>query len=153
MGVIYWLGERWFTLIQTACIVAGLLFTAISLRIDAKARRVSNLIAITREHRDIWTQLYKRPELWRVLERFPDLANAPISAEQQMFINFIILHLASVYEAMENSMFFQIPSLGKDLKHFFSLPIPRIVWDRMKSLQSAKFVAFVEALAQLKVEK
>jgi hypothetical protein len=150
MEFLRWLNQHWFTLLQSIGIVGGLIFTGISFLTDAKDRKVTNLIAVTHEHRDIWTQLYKRPELWRVLNRFPDLTKLPVTAEEQLFVNFVILHLSSVYEAMKNSMFFEAPGLGRDLKHLFSLPIPRFVWEKMKPLQDPKFIEFVERLAGLK---
>jgi hypothetical protein len=42
-----WLRDHWFVLLQSAGIIGGLLFTGISLRIDARVRRVGNLLAIT----------------------------------------------------------------------------------------------------------
>jgi hypothetical protein len=43
------------------------------------------------------------------------------------------------------SGFFQKPEgLRKDIERFFSLPIPQAVWARVKSLQDAPFVKFVE---------
>jgi hypothetical protein len=47
-------------------------------------------------------------------------------------------------------MFFEIPGLGKDLKHLLSLPIPQLVWEKMKPLQDPKFIEFVETLMGLK---
>ena len=81
MGFLHWFGQYWFVLLQGAGIVGGLLFTAVSLRIDTRVRRVGNLISITHEHRDIWTQLYSRPELWRVVDRHVDLRKSPPTDE------------------------------------------------------------------------
>lgn len=67
MDFVPWLSLHWFTLLQSIGIVGGLLFTGVSLRIDTKVRRVSTLITITQQHRDIWTQLYRRPEMARHL--------------------------------------------------------------------------------------
>jgi|SRR6266850_5346183 len=144
MEFLDWFSVHWFTLLQSAGIIGGLLFTAVSLRIDAKVRRVGNLIAVTHEHRDIWTQLYKRPELWRVVDRDLDLEQAPPTAEEELFVNFLILHLASVHEAMREGMFVQLPGVQRDIRNFFSLPIPNLVWGKLRSLQNIEFVAFIE---------
>src|SRR5258708_5149420 len=102
MGFLHWFGQNWFVLLQSLGIVGGLLFTAVSLRIDTKVRRVGNLISVTHEHRDIWTQLYQRPELWRVLEQNVDLRKEPLTNEEELFVNLLILHLVSVHEAIKN---------------------------------------------------
>src|SRR5260221_13307070 len=68
MGFLNWASDNWFILLQSLGIIGGLLFTAASLRLDEKTRRVGNLMAITKNHREIWTALYDRPELSRVLD-------------------------------------------------------------------------------------
>ena len=139
-----WLGQHWFTLLQSGGIIGGLLFTAVSLRIDATVRRVGNLIAITHEHRDIWKQIYERPELWRVLDPDVDLKKAPVTYEEHLFVNLLILHLASVYEAMKHGMFVHLPALQKDIRSFFSRPIPQSVWLAMRPLQDREFIDLIE---------
>jgi len=47
--------------------VGGLLFTGITLRADAKAKRLQSLFTITQNHRQIWTEIHDRPELSRIL--------------------------------------------------------------------------------------
>jgi len=41
-------------------------------------------------------------------------------------------------------MYFVEGGLKKDVREFFSLPIPRAVWNEMKSYQDSDFVRFVE---------
>jgi hypothetical protein len=40
MGVSQWIGKHWFDLVQSAGIIASLWFAAVSLRSDAKTKRV-----------------------------------------------------------------------------------------------------------------
>lgn len=145
MGVFDWLGQNWFTLLQSAGIIGGLLFTAVSLRDDVKARRVSNLIAITHHHREIWTQLYQRPELARVLDAKIDVKRNPVRDEEELFVNLLTLHLSSVHHAMSQGLFIKLEGLRKDMDWFFALPIPKAVWERNRALQNESFVRFVEA--------
>ncbi|MBM3880190.1 MAG: hypothetical protein FJ387_10805 [Verrucomicrobia bacterium] len=145
MGFLHWLDQNWFVLLQSAGIVGGLVFTAVSLRIDAKVRRVGNLIAITHEHRDIWTQLYKRPDLARVLDPAADLTKNPVTSDEQLFVTLLILHLASVHAALESGMLVQLQGLRKDVGAFFRLPIPAAVWNDLRWLQDDDFVRFVQA--------
>ena len=67
MEVLGWIGVHWFDLLQTASIVVGLFATAHSIRADTRERRIQNLFTLTEAHRDLWTKLYDKPELARVL--------------------------------------------------------------------------------------
>jgi len=145
MAVLQWTGQNWFVILQSAGIIGSLLFTAISLRIDANVRRVSNLIAITHNHREIWTWLYARPELSRVIEENPHLTHAPITREEELFVSLLILHLSGAYQAMKHGMSVAPEALRKDIQLFFSLPIPKTVWEKSKPLQDQDFARFVEA--------
>lgn len=140
-----WLGDNWFVLLQGAGIIGSLLYTGISLRIDTKVRRVNNQFVIAEQHRAIWTQFYRWPELARILNAASDVTHSPITDDEDLFVTLVILHLNSVYYAMKDGMFLKPEGLRKDVASFFSLPIPRAIWERMKSLQDREFVKFVDA--------
>ncbi|MBU6427327.1 hypothetical protein KGQ27_03810 [Patescibacteria group bacterium] len=144
MGVLDWLGKHWFEAIQSAGIIAGLALTALALRQDAKVRRISNLIAITAHHRDIWNSLSARPALARVLDAAADLERTPLSTEEELFAHSLILHLYSVHCAIRVGVYPPPEGLRKDIAAFFALPIPRAVWEKFKPLQDRAFIRFVE---------
>jgi len=145
MGVLAWVGDNWFNVIQSGGIIAGLLVSAAALRLDANARRVGNLLDVTKNHREIWTYLYARPELSRVLDASADLKRVPITAEEELFVNLLVLHLNSAYQATKRGVYVKPEGLRKDIQTFFSLPIPRAVWEKAKLLQDEDFVRFVES--------
>lgn len=145
MDFLSLLQDNWFTLLQSIGIIAGLFFTGWSLRIDAKVRRVANGFELTKQHREIWTHLYSRPELKRVVDPCADLRAQPVTDEEEMFVNFLFLHLASAFRAMKNGMFVLPEELHTDVSAFLSLPIPRAVWDSTKSFRNRDFVTFVES--------
>ncbi len=66
MGASHWIAENWFDLLLTVGIVGGMLFTAYIVRKDERARKISNVIALSQEYRDIWQELYYPPKLFRV---------------------------------------------------------------------------------------
>ena len=140
-----WLALHWFDLVQTVGIVGGLAFTGYALQRDEQSRKIANLIAIKQQHQDIWREFYDQPALARVLEAKADVGNHPISDIERIFVNFVILHLATVYQAMKEGTFVTIEGLQADIHGFFSLPIPHAVWERTKPLQDRDFVRFVEA--------
>ena len=86
MGISGWATGNWFDLLQSLGIIGGLLFTAWSLRSETRTRRVNNLLAITKGHRDIWTEFYRQPKLKRVLADRADLGREGITREEEIFI-------------------------------------------------------------------
>ena|SRR6266404_5789917 len=152
MGVIAWFWENWFVSLQSFGIIGSLLFTAAAFRTDAKARRISNLITITDHHREIWTQLLNRPGLSRVLKAVVDFRREPLTQEEELFVNLLILHLNAAYHALSGGMLVKPEQLQKDIRSFFSLPIPRAVWRKSRTFQDENFATFVEAILNYPAE-
>jgi hypothetical protein len=152
MEVSNWLAANWFDLLQTLGIVGGLLFTAYAIRKDEKGRKIGNLIAINQQHHEIWKALYGRPELARVLKKEANVNSTPISDAERLFVNSLILQLSTVYRAMKEGMFVPLEGLKEDIKGFFTLPIPKNIWEKIKPLQDKDFAAFVENVLRV-VEK
>ena len=144
MEISRWVTGNWFDLLQSLGIVGGLLFTAWSLRSETRTRRVNNLIAIAKGHRDVWTEFYRRPELNRVLADHADLCRQEVTREEEIFVNLVILHLNCVYCAQKTGLVFKLEGLRRDVGWFFALPIPHAVWTKTKLLQNDDFVRFVD---------
>jgi hypothetical protein len=144
MAFTNWLHHNWFALIQTAASPAGLLLIGIALLFEARARRVANLIQLTQQHRDLWERMYSQPEVARILNPDVNLGEMPVTAAEEVFVIFIILHLSSTFYGIRSGFFRKPHGLRKDIERFFSLPIPRAVWNKVKDLQDAPFVRFVE---------
>jgi hypothetical protein len=138
------IGENWLTVLNAAGIIGGLFFTAVNFHSDAETRRVANLFAATASHRDVWKEFFRRPELKRVLDPSPDLKNQDVTPKEAVFVNMVILHTSSVFEALKDRLVAKQQGLRKDVAAFFSLPIPSAVWEKSKLLQNSDFVAFVE---------
>ena len=146
MEIIHWFTNHGESLLQSAGIIGGLVFTGISLRSEAKARRISNLIALTQQHRDIWKQLYEQPELARVLNPSVDLKTDPVRREERLLVRFLILYLGAVYKATEFDELLRPDGMQKDVREFFALPIPTAVWQELKKFQDENLVLFIERL-------
>jgi hypothetical protein len=144
MGALHWVSAHWFDLVQSLGIIASLTFTGVTFRTDARSRRVTNLIELTKQHREIWTELNRRPELSRVLDTSADLERKPVMPEEERFVRTLILHLNSTYQAMKNGVYMKPDGLGTDIRRFFSRPVAEAVWEKMKGLQDKDFVQFVE---------
>ena len=141
----HWFVENWFNLFSTLGIVGGLVFTAISLHSETKTRRVANLLTITANYREAWQEYFHSPELARVLEPSVDVSTAPVTPAEELFVNMIISHTSSVYEALKDELLAKQEGLRRDVGFFFSLPIPNAVWSKTKLLQNQDFAAFIES--------
>jgi hypothetical protein len=144
MKGLQWIGEHWFDLLQSVGIVGGLMFTAYTTRKDDRSRKIANLIAIKQQYREIWQELYERPQLGRVLEKKVNLKAQPASLQEWLFVKLLILHLDTVYHAMKADMFVSLEGLQRDIREFFGAPIPRAIWEKLKPFQDRDFVEFVE---------
>lgn len=144
MGFSTWLSANWFVLLQSLGIIAGFVFTAHSLRSETKMRRVGNLLAITESHRKLWTEFSKRRDLNRVLDERATVQEQDVTREEEIFVNLVVFHLNSAFYAHKLGLIFKLEGLRRDIAWFFSLPIPRMLWEKSKILQNDDFVAFVE---------
>jgi hypothetical protein len=151
METARWIAEHWFDLLQTVGIVSGFAFTAHALATESEARKIGNLIALNQEHMAIWKELYARPELSRITDERAALDTKPLSHEERLFVTFLILHLSVVYRAMKAKMFVNIEGLTEDVKAFFSLPIPKTIWNTIKLSQDKDFVTFIESITNKKL--
>jgi hypothetical protein len=143
MGVSPWITGHWFDLLQTLGIVGGLLFTAYAALKNERATKIASLIAANEQHREIWEQLYTNPRLSRVLKKTVNLDKEPISDEEALFVRLLILHLGTVYRAMKSGVFVKLQGLQRDIQEFFSLPIPKAVWEGVRPFQNPDFVEFI----------
>lgn len=129
----------------SVAIAIGLLFTAYELHHGFKAHRIANLLAIQRQHLDIWAELYSHPELERVLDPDADLSAHPISRKEKLFVQSLIMHLGVVFRASKEKMLTAPTAMPEDIRQFFALPIPAHVWRQSRIFQEPDFVKFVEA--------
>jgi len=140
-----WVSQNWFNLFSAIGIIAGLWFTAFSLRSDTKTRRVANLLTITANHREVWKEFLNNPKLARVRDSGADTTKQPITDAERVFVTFVLFHMSSVFYAMGDQLVVKVEGLRRDIAQFLSLPIPREVWEKIKVLQNDDFVAFVES--------
>ena len=145
MGIFGWLAQNGFQLLQTTRVVVGLFATAHSIRVDAKERKIQNLLALNGAHRELWTKFLDRPDLERIHQNEIDLIAAPATTAEKRFVHLLILHLRVAFKARRAGMEFADDAVAADIRQFFSRPIPREVWEFSKAFQEKAFVDFVES--------
>ena len=141
----HWLTENWFDLLSSVGIIGGLWFTAFSLHSETKTRRISNLLTITSNHREVWKQFLNSPELARVIDPAADITKQPITRAEELFVGLVIFQMSSVYYAMKDELLIKLEGSRRDIAFFLSLPIPKAVWTKTKLLQNQDFAAFIES--------
>jgi len=146
MGIREWIYQNWFDLFSAIGIIAGLWFTAFSLRSETKTRQIGNLLTITANHREIWKEFLKNPKLARVRDAAADTAKQPVTDAERVFVSLVIHHINSVFYAMSDQLVVKYEGLHRDITQFFSLPIPKAVWEKTKQFQNDDFVKFIESV-------
>ena len=139
-----WVTQNWFTLLSAVGIIGGLWFTAVSLRSEAKTRRIANLLTLTQNQRELLKVFYHNLELTRILDPSADIKSLPVNQGEEIYTSALIQHLSSAYRAMQSDLTVKPEGLRLDVGAFFTLPIPKIVWGKIKQFQDADFVRFVE---------
>ena len=148
-GIGKWFADNWFDVVQSGSIVAGFACTAISLARDTQSRRANELLSVTQAHRELWSEMYRRPDLARVVDPSVDVAKHPVSHEEDLFVRLVVVHLNTVWRLMQQGLPLSLEAVREDVRGFFTLPIPRDVWTRVREVQAAEFRAFVETCLSL----
>ncbi len=143
-GFLAWLETNWFQACQSVSIAGGLLFAALAIRRDGKTRRVSNYLALVKEHRELWLEIYRRSELHRITDAEVDLIAQPITLGEDRLVNLLLVHLNTYWELNRQRSILMPRTVADDTRAFLMLPIPRAVWHRTRDYRDPAFVSFVE---------
>lgn len=144
--IMRWIAVHGKDTLEATGIISGLFFTAVSFRDHAKERRISNLMSIAESHRALWLQVTRSPELVRILRDDVALESSPITPAEERFVHLLIIHLFVTFEAVQSGTLSEIHGLKRDVRDFFSHPIPKEVWSWSRQFQEAKFRAFVDGV-------
>jgi len=125
-------------------IIESLLFTAAYFRDDSKNRLVTNLLAIDERHRSLWGEAHQRKDLERIFAAGIDWAAQPMTVAETEFVDSAILHFETGWRIEKIMNRGEMKLLAHDAGDFFSLPIPRAVWEKTKIFRNRRFVRFVE---------
>jgi hypothetical protein len=140
-----WFSEHWFDLFSTVGIVGSLWFTAAALHSETKTRRIANFLAVTANYREIWKEFLNQPKLARVLDAAANVESQPVTPEEEMFVNMVILHVSTTFYAMNDELLMTLEGSRRDVAEFFKLPVPKAVWTKTKLLQNQDFAAFIDS--------
>ena len=143
-GFSSWVQENWSSAVGAVGIIGSLLFTAASFGADAKSKLISNLLALDERHRALWSEVKQRPELRRLSSENVDLVAQPLTAEEDVSMWQIIQQFETGWRLEKILNRGELKFLARDAAEFFSLPLPRAVWEETKRFRNPRFVCFVE---------
>jgi hypothetical protein len=144
--VLWWIGNHAFDLLSSVGIISSLVFTAVSFREDTRSRRLNNLVRLTEQHREIWNENQNNPKLARIRDPKADLYTKPVTTEEAQFVMLLMFHLHCWYRAILGREIFDLEGLEKDIRSFFSRPVPKHVWEERKTFFDRDFRQFVDEL-------
>ena len=139
-----WFNQNWFSLAQTLGIVGSIALTAASLRRNTRAQKLSDYLTMISQHRELWSDAHRRPELQRIFQAEVDLLAAPISVAEDEFLNLVIVQFNTCWLLAKEGALVTLDVLNADAHSFFSLPIPRAVWEKTKHSRDPKFMGFID---------
>lgn len=137
--------KNWFDLLQSAFIVGGFMLSYYATRSDNRSRKVEHLLQLNQSHREIWGKTYSHPELLRIKRADVNLQKHPITASEKRFAIEIIMHIYSVYEAIQSKQF-DGKDVEKDIVQHLQLPIPNTIWQEVKEYHDRHFVRYIDGL-------
>jgi hypothetical protein len=138
-----WVDGNWFNVVQTVGIIGSLWLTMAAARQEAKAKEVENLLTIAGHHRELWGDVHKKRELDRIFQTTGDVLASALTVAEEEFINLAIVHFQTGWRIAVAGGLTTLKELGADVRGFFSLPLPRAVWEKTKNSRNQKFVRFV----------
>jgi len=144
VSLVLWLNDNWFLFLQSVGIGGSLLFTAVTLRKDLQAKRVTEYLTLASQHRRLWGQLHRRPSLARLLDSDRDIQARPVTNQERLFLELAFVHFHTGWLLAREGSMTPMPVLAADAGHFFRLPVPASVWERTKNVMEPEFVNFIE---------
>jgi len=142
---ILWFESNWTNLVQSLGVIASLLFTAISIRSNTRARQASDFLTLAERFNEVWSETGRNPSLHRIFDTECDLVEKPITAEEREYLNKIFVHYYVSWLLIDKKQsLLPRTALKIDAQHFFILPIPNRVWTETRQTRDPRFVSFVE---------
>lgn len=145
MGFWSWFPHNFADLLGYLGIIAGLIFNGFSIRSETKERRISNMLTMVQNHREIWSDYYKQPGLLRILNEAADVLVTPVTKAEEAFVTTVIQHIYGVFQSVKAGLTVKPEKMCCDICNLLSMPVVNAVWKKVKRFQDGDFVIFVES--------
>ncbi|MGD0812491.1 MAG: DUF6082 family protein [Verrucomicrobiota bacterium] len=142
-GFLSWINGN-FNVIQTIGIIGSLWTGILVSHREAKAKEADTLCTLAEQHRELWSEAIQKADLQRVLRPDADVGVKPATLAEEEFLNLVIVHWLKSWRIAKAGGIITAKELGVDAGKFFSLPLPRAIWEKTKKSRNPEFVRFVE---------
>ncbi len=72
-----------------------------------------------------------------------------MTEEEEIFLRQMIVHFAVAWELIKDGTPLDFGAFQRDAAEIFSLPLPKLAWQRARGAQSASFIEFVEEAQEI----
>ena len=138
-----WAEQNWFGLIQSIGILGSLLLAGAAFRREARARRVSDTLLLNEQHRELWTELHRRPDLGRIMQDEVNFVAEPMSLAEREFLNLVIEHYRTGFLLAHEGIGNRLEVIQRDAEVFFKKPLPSRYWKETEQERDPEFVEFI----------
>jgi len=139
-----WVDGNWFNVVQTVGIIGSLWVATAAANRDARSKGIENLLSLSEHHRELWKEMPCQNDLVRIFQPDADTVLVPVTVAEAEFLNLVIVHFQTGWCIAKAGGPTTIAEMKADVRSFFTLPLPRAVWERTKHHRNKKFVGFVE---------
>jgi hypothetical protein len=88
--------------------------------------------------------------LGRIFQEDAQALTSPVTVAEEEFLNLVMAHFQTSWRIAKVGGIITLGELAADVRGFFSLPLPRAVWEKTKGFRNRRFVKFVKkALAAI----
>lgn len=138
--------DNWFDLLQSAGIVASMVFSAFAIREQTRQAKATNIFLITQHHRELWTSMLDHVDLQRIFDKAADTIATPVTERERTFTNMVFLHSAACLHAIDTGVLSPVHGMEADIRDILSYPVPREVWKQVGRFHDKEFASFVDRM-------
>ena len=73
-----------------------------------------------------------------------DLVANPVTNVEEEFLNLVFVHFNTGWQLAGTGAFVSRDELARDVRSFFSLPLPARVWEQTRHARDSRFCDFIE---------
>ena len=143
-----WVNGNWFNVIQTVGIIGSLWIAAMAANRESRTKGIENLLSLSEHHRELWKEIPGQNDLVRIFQPDADTLLVPVTMAEAEFLNLVIVHFQTGWCIAKAGGFTTLAEMKADVRSFFTLPLPRAVWENTKGNRDPAFVRFVTRAIQ-----
>lgn len=139
-----WLNNNWKDVVTVIGSIVGVGLAVGAFYRNRERDTKEDQSSLLKAHDALWSHVRDNPELRRIVRPDVDVSKEPLTAQEEVFLNEVFLHFERGWQTAKENKILTMEAYIADVRGFFSLPLPRIAWEKRKAFRNPKFVKFVE---------